>query len=421
MEPHTELRRDRRAPFAIASAALAVRTAVVVATTDWTLGTGDAQDYHRLGVSLATGHGWVGSFVPGNPTAFRPPLFPLLLAGIYRVVGVNVTAARLTLAALGTVTVVLCGVLAQLIWGRRVGLIAAAIAAFYPPMIVANMSLLTEALFVPLLLASVICAIEYRRVRSGTRWLVGAGVLLGLALLTRETANATLLPIAILTANARPWRRAIKAPAILLGITLLTVLPWTIRNAVVMHHAIPVSTSLGFALAGTYNETSYNLPHFPWIPPYLDGRLRNEAAGIGDEYHASLHLFHLSLSFVREHPSAPFTAAYWNSRRFFELEGRHNTRFTESFEGVTRGYADSAYFGFLFLFPVALVGACTRRAREVSFAFWMIPIVIALAMVFIFGTTRYRVPCEPFFVFAAALAICAMLDRSPRVSTLVAA
>ena len=37
---------------------------------------------------------------------------------------------------------------------------------------------------------------------------------------------------------------------------MLTILPWTIRNAVVMHHFIPVSDETGITIVGTYNVAS---------------------------------------------------------------------------------------------------------------------------------------------------------------------
>src|SRR5205814_345932 len=95
-------------PTAIAVAilllALGLRVGVVLATHSYALA-GDAWDYHRTAASIAsTGHYPTSLDGPaGGPTAFRPPLYPLFLAGVIKVAGDDhvLTAARLAQALLG--------------------------------------------------------------------------------------------------------------------------------------------------------------------------------------------------------------------------------------------------------------------------------------------------------------------------------
>ena len=75
----------------------------------------------------------------------------------------------------------------------------------------------------------------------------------------RERRSCSLIPLipAVWTGPAAPRRpRSLAAPALLLATTALTILPWTIRNAVVMHRFIPVSDETGITLVGTYNPAS---------------------------------------------------------------------------------------------------------------------------------------------------------------------
>src|SRR5436190_23913805 len=37
---------------------------------------------------------------------------------------------------------------------------------------------------------------------------------------------------------------------------VLTVIPWTVRNLLTVHAFVPVSTEVGYTLAGTYNQAS---------------------------------------------------------------------------------------------------------------------------------------------------------------------
>src|SRR4051812_29215415 len=66
--------------------ALVARLAVIVATSDFRPVT-DAADYDRHAVSLVQNGNYPPSAIrpQGGPTAFRPPLFPLVLAAVYEV------------------------------------------------------------------------------------------------------------------------------------------------------------------------------------------------------------------------------------------------------------------------------------------------------------------------------------------------
>ncbi|HET7292828.1 MAG TPA: hypothetical protein VFM88_10405, partial [Vicinamibacteria bacterium] len=74
---------------------------------------------------------------------------------------------------------------------------------------------------------------------------LAAGLLFGLAILTRETA-LYFVPIAALWLGARPGRRRL-AGAFALAAALVVV-PWTARNWMVWHAFVPVSTAGGLNL-----------------------------------------------------------------------------------------------------------------------------------------------------------------------------
>ena len=100
----------------------------------------------------------------GGPTALRPPAFPLLLGGVYFVVGVHITAARLAAAVLGAVAAVLVAVLInQLSGDLRRSMVGGVLAAVYPPMVIASTSVMSEGLFVPLSLGVMAAALAHRR------------------------------------------------------------------------------------------------------------------------------------------------------------------------------------------------------------------------------------------------------------------
>ena len=245
----------RRLAIAILLAALAIRVAWVFATPDYRL-VHDAIDYQRHAVSIANGNGFATAY--GRETAFRPPAYPIFLAFVYWIFGPSLEWARLANALVGTGIVALTGVIAWQLWGHRVALITMALGAVYIPLILVGQSVMSEPLFVLCLLGAIACAIR--------GWALAAGVLIGLAVLGRANALILLLPLAwavcrqVSPRGGRvPGAGKGPRPALIMLVACgLTIVPWTIRNYVVLDHFVPVSTQLGSALAGTYNSEAMN-------------------------------------------------------------------------------------------------------------------------------------------------------------------
>jgi len=101
--------------------------------------TGDEFFYNWQARYFVEGRWFTNPFLLHNqhvsaPTALHPPLYTIFLA-IPSALGFDTpTQSRIATALLGTATVVLIGVLARSIAGDRVGLIAALLAAAYPPL-----------------------------------------------------------------------------------------------------------------------------------------------------------------------------------------------------------------------------------------------------------------------------------------------
>ena len=107
----------------VALAALAIRTAATIYHRDYPV-IGDALTFHLEGGHLAHGEGFRRVF-EDVPTAEHPPLFIGLIA-LFTLLGADgFLAQKLLLGLVGTVTVVLVGLLARRVAGERAGLVAA--------------------------------------------------------------------------------------------------------------------------------------------------------------------------------------------------------------------------------------------------------------------------------------------------------
>jgi 4-amino-4-deoxy-L-arabinose transferase-like glycosyltransferase len=411
-----------RGLVAVLLLALAVRLIVVAATPGFRPVT-DALDYDRHAVALVT-HGSYPSSVlapAGGPTAFRPPMFPLALAAVYEVNGVGSPiarqrAGRVMEAVLGTVTVALICLIALRLWGVTAALVSGVMAAVYPPLILIGSSLMSESLYIPLVLAALLAALAHRESPHRWRWALVAGVLIGLAALTRSNGVAVLVPLCLLVWTERPRlsRRALAAPALLAAAAAVTLVPWTVRNALVMHAFIPISTQSGYALAGTYNSPARANAQYPtlWEPPswvpsmrsiFMDRTLREPGL--------SARLRSRAFDYMRAHPAYPLEVGFWNTARLLNLQGPGLERWEARFEAYNLRLAELSVYAFWLLGAVALAGAATGAARRAPAAFWACPAVIALSTVFILGLTRYRSPADPFLIMLGALALIAGASR----------
>jgi 4-amino-4-deoxy-L-arabinose transferase-like glycosyltransferase len=394
--------------------ALACRCVVVGTTPDFDPSTAaDPADYQRHALSISRGDGYPESLVAGGgPTASRPPLYTYWLGGVFKLSGERVSTARYAQAVIGTLTVALLGLLAWQIWGRRVALIAVALAAVFPPLIVVGASLLTEPLYLPLELAALAAVIQHRRSRHRYRWVVAGGVLAGLMILTRETGAVLLVAFAagVWTGTPRLSRRALAPPVLLLVVAALTVLPWTLRNAIVMDSFIPVSTTGSFALSGIYNDAAREA-RAAFRVPQLDPRYAPIVRRTDlEEAEVARKLRGEVVDYVGDHPTYVPEAGFWNTLRMLHLYDPSYARVNARDNALGRGLANLGLYGF---YPVALLaalGAFTRRARECPRFLWLAPLLLA-SVVFGGSFIRYRAPIDPFLILLAALAVASALDR----------
>ena len=432
--PERRPARRRRRTWLVAGAALilvvafAIRVAYVDATPGMQL-VADARDYDGHAVSIAKGEGYDDRLATGRPTTFRPPGYTFLLGGLYRVTGVwekpkpeRVVVARRLQIAIGTVLVAMVGLLAAQLWGPVVALVSMGLAAVYVPLVTMSGTVMSEPLFTVFMLGALSAAIQYRRSARRYPWALLAGVLAGAAILTRANGMILLLPLALAVWEARPRRLSVRAlgpPLALVVVAVLCVSPWTIRNARQFHTFIPVTTQLGSALAGTYNDEARTDPVHPgsWrslrrVPSYADlyGPLRET-----DEAVLEKRLRKRAQRYALEHPGYVAQVAFWTTVRGFELDGMDWAIHTASTVSIDATWAKRGVWCFWLFAPLAVAGAFTRLARRPPWFVWAFPALMYLSVVFlVIETPRYRTPLDPFIVLLATLALVTAGQRLAR-------
>ncbi len=215
--------------------------------------------------NLASGGGVADSFLQPyvHATAFRPPLYPVLLGCLFHVFGVHLAVAQAANVVLGALVVVLAERLTTRIAGPRAGLAAAVTVGLSPSLLANDAIPLSEPLGLVLVLLVVWFLVD-------RHWVLG-GATIGLFLLTRPTGPALLLAAAVGLFLWVGWRvtlRVVLAAAVI-------VAPWSVRNELRLHTPSLV-TSNGFNLSAMYSPEAIARggfvdpvldPAFSWLPP----------------------------------------------------------------------------------------------------------------------------------------------------------
>ena len=208
--------------------------------------------YLILADHVAAGDGFRYGFeADQGVTAYYPPGYPLALGAVLWVVRLlpgDVTAFDVAVwfnVALSVATIGLVFVLGRRLAGDRVGLVAAAIWALWPNLVLHSAVVLTETLFLFLLVLLLIVLLgDQASARlPGRARLITVGVLFGLTLLVRPV-SAVIAPVFLVLwwgagAKAALWRLALVGVA-----TLAVLVPWSIRSTLAMDE--PVAMSLNF-------------------------------------------------------------------------------------------------------------------------------------------------------------------------------
>lgn len=220
----------------------------------------DAAGYATIAANLERGEGFTLGAEATQPASNYSPGLPLFVGGVYAISGgIHERSARLVLALIGSLAVLLTYLIGRRLSGPLAGLVGAGAVAVYPSLLEYQGMLMGEPAAASLLSGAVLGMLWASFWGEGApplfKWLL-PGALLGALTLVRPEYLAISIPIAVVV-FALPgfgsWKRGLAQAAILLAGVALVVAPWTVRNAVELGRFVPVSTGGGQVLfAGSY-------------------------------------------------------------------------------------------------------------------------------------------------------------------------
>ncbi|HEX8742407.1 MAG TPA: glycosyltransferase family 39 protein [Thermoleophilaceae bacterium] len=411
-EPRPE-RRELLLVLVAAGLAVALRLAYVLITDDHQLA-GDEPEYHKEGSFAADGKWlWTETFGVEHESMQKAPGYPVWVGVWYTLLGKNPDRVLAIQALMGFVPVGLTWLLGRRLFAPPVGLAAAFVVAVAPSAWQFDVRLYSEALATPLMLILLLVVLERGPSRGRV---IAVGALLGVSLLIRPSAVFLFATVVATWAMVGGWRRGLLHSAAAVGLAVLIVVPWTLRNhSVDPDHLVPISIQ-DAALYGTFNDDAANDEKRPWAwravpasiddirsgPPLSDGEFRERLREKGFDY-------------IREHPSSVPKAFFWNGVvRVWGLQRPERVIEPAPVDGRERTIATLAYISWTLMLPFTVAGLWLARRRRAL----VVPLLVtALAVSVVYtsdGGTRYRQPLEPvcaIFACSAAFAAAGALRR----------
>ncbi|MEI6083356.1 MAG: glycosyltransferase family 39 protein [Verrucomicrobiota bacterium] len=245
----------------------------------------EAQDLAQLARNISRGEGFTTSVIrpislwhlktyrddhqphfDQHPDLYNPPLYPLVLSGIFRLAGGKVFQAKLQdqiytpeqwLILPFNQVCLLASLLLVYFWAKqlfdqRIAVTAGLLLLFSDTLWSYGVSGLPTTFLMFLVLAAAYCL--YRadaRLNGGETpqpadfgsiaLIVGSAVLMGLSYLTRYSSFFLMIPLAIYAARAMRGRRAVLWAGIYVAIFLVVIAPWLMRNYQISHSFLGIA------------------------------------------------------------------------------------------------------------------------------------------------------------------------------------
>jgi 4-amino-4-deoxy-L-arabinose transferase-like glycosyltransferase len=373
----------------------------------------------RVARALVTGHGYADPFSGHTgPTAWIPPLYPLLIAAIFKLSGIYTAKSAWILLAINSVfsaaTAVFIYQIAVRCYGRKVALWSAWIWALYPAAMQYATRWIWETSLTTFLFTAVLAlAIKMRGIllrerlpargdpgiedpsdqrtqQTASQWLL-FGLLWGLIALSNSTL-LLFLPVCgiwlLIDSRAKP---ALGKAAIAAVVFLAVIAPWMIRNYRTLHAFVPFRSNFGAELYAGNNPLAYGFRYGVLIGLPSKDPQHQLYARLG-ELSYSRERGDLAKAWIHQHP-AQFAALSLKRLYFFWASVPHPQ--TKRVFGDAIRQIDYCFASIAALLGLAL--SLKRRTPAAGLFLWAF-ILLPLTYYFVTVEARFRHPLEPLIV-----------------------
>ena len=350
----------------------------------------DERAYDALARSLVAGNGYTTP--EGAPTAFRPPGWPMILAGVYQL-WPHPVAAKVFNAAAYAGAAALLSVLAARIHPSARPLVPLLMLGY--PLGLYTASTLYPQTWGTLLLAAILVLL-WRRGSLIWHGLL-AGILLGLLILAIPSFMLVtpLILSGAAIAGSREWRRFLLRSLLVLLCATAIIAPWTWRNGRIFGRIIPVSTNGGLnLLIGNSAQSGPNSGVNTDVSSYLAGtKGMNEAE-------MDAHCRREAMAWATNNPGA--WMKLYAAKVVNHFHYRNDLYVREEQTPFRSAVMAGTYYPLLALAAAGLMFKRKSSLTPPEIALHVLYWGNALTSALVFTRIRFRLPFDPLLMVLAA-------------------
>jgi len=387
--------------------------------TPWSGGS-DTAAYVLLAQNLIGGKGYTYA---GQPTAFRPPGYPLLLAAFMEFFGKHYIVAMRGFQYLeGLAAVLLCASMAGRIFGKTAKKPALVLGLFIPTLVEITGEILTEVTAALLTSVFLYFLVRYRE-KKQPHFLMGMSIAIGLGTLVRPNlAFLELIALLVVCLHKNGGSRLRDAALVIIAPCIL-MSPWIIRNIEVFHGRVLFSTQGGPAAAtgiiepqgrSQVGDADRIKDALGWVLPQVLETNDPSRLLLPSEPEIDRRSWQVAYHLWRESnwdliPIGVKKVAYFwlSTDQIF---------WTRSFSGFQRTLRAMGVFAYWVILALAIIGwFCLHREKPTLAQAFLLYILLVTVLHLPFNmSTRYRIPLmDPLLVVLGAGTL-TLADRRSR-------
>ena len=357
----------------------------------------------RIGAAIASGQGFSNPFgAQTGSTAWEPPLYPYLVAGVFRVFGIYSRPSAFVLLAINSafsaLTCIPIFLVARRIFSEKVAVGAAWAWALLPNVMFWSTRAVWETSLAGLLLASIVwMALRLKNPEGWLSWLQ-FGLLWGITALS-STSLLSFLPAAGLWTwyrRARAHKRSVGGIVLASAVFLACITPWILRNHATFGRWIFIRDNFGAELR-LGNGPGANGTWMEYLHPTQDSYAMRQYQSMGE----------LAYIDLRKQQAIDYIKADYP-----RFAGLCLKRFIYFWAGPPKATQppwlndakNSLYLASSILTFWGLGRALRMRKPGAWLLFWLLAIYPAVYYV-VFPSPRYRVPIEPVMTILCVFVI----------------
>jgi 4-amino-4-deoxy-L-arabinose transferase-like glycosyltransferase len=352
----------------------------------------------RIGHAIATGRGFADPFgAATGPTAWEPPLYPYLIAAVFKLTGIYTHASAFILLTINSVfsalTCIPIFLIARKCFSERVAVWSAWGWALLPPVMYWSTRWVWETSLAAFLVAVIFwLTLELEELNGLTPW-IGFGMLWGVALLT-NTSLLSFLPASGLWVLYRRWKSGkplIAGVAVAAVFFVATIAPWLVRNYEAFGKFVFIRSNFGAELR-LGNGPGADGTWMSYLHPTQNALALKQYEDMGETAYVAERK-RQAMDFIR----ADYGRFIWISVK----------RFVYYWAGRPRssGMVDNSAFLASSILAFWGLGRALRKRRPGAWLFFWLMLCYPAIYYFVYPHSRYRHPIEPVMAILIAYVI----------------